>query len=802
MESLLQDVRYAVRGLLRNPGFAITAILSLVLGIGASLAIFTVTDNLLLRPLPYSDPSRLMMVWESNRTRNTSIHNVVSPGNYFDWKRQSDVFESIGGFRSVRSVLTDNGRTEELGKMLVSADLLPMLAVQPVRGRLFTAAEDRPGAGNVQIISYRLWQSWFAGDENIIGRKVQINSTPATIVGVMPPGFYFYSREIDLWEPVGLNPAQDYRATQGRWMMVAARLKPGVTQEQAQAQMTAVAQRIEAANPKFDTNWGVTVEPLRDAMVREVKTSLLVLLGAVGLLLAVACANVANLLLARYTARHREMAVRVSLGAGRGRLIRQLLTESILLGLAGGLIGVAAARWEVKGLLLLAPQDLVRGVEIAMDLRILSFAVALSVLTGVVFGIAPAFVSSRAGQRAGDRSHIGGGANLRSWLVGAEVALSVILLVGALLLFRSVVGLQSVDPGLDARNVLTFRVSIPAARYPETPRRTQFFARAVEQLEQLPGVRSASAVSYLPFDGLGAGTYVGIGGRPPARPGEELLATIRTVMPGYFRTMGIPLVSGRDFTAADNQPAAPIRFIVNQAFVNKYLGNEKPLSTQINSLMDRQNPFGDIIGVVGDVKEGAVDKDPSPTVYYNHAHLVYTAMIFVVRTDGNPLAVAEPARRIIRGLDAEQPVAAVRTMETIVAETFSRQRFSALLLSGFSISALLLAAIGIYGVLAYSVTERTREIGVRVALGAQPGQIVGMVVGKGAKLVIAGTLAGVGGALALSGLLKNLLFGVSPRDAATFVTVPVMLIAVALAAAYVPARRASRLDPMDALRSE
>ncbi len=496
------------------------------------------------------------------------------------------------------------------------------------------------------------------------------------------------------------------------------------------------------------------------------------------------------------------MAVRIWLGARRTRLIRQLLTESILLGLAGGLLGVIAARWEVRALLLLAPRSLARGVETAMDVRVLAFAVGLSVLTGVVFGIAPAFIGSRAGLRTNDRSNIGGGTRLRSWLVGAEIAVSVILWVGALLLFRSVVGLQSVNPGIDARNVLTFRASIPAARYPELPSRTRFFANALEQIAQIPGVRSASAVSYLPFDGMAAATYVGIGGRPPARPGEELLATIRTVMPGYFRTMGIPLIAGRDFTPADNDRTAPVRFIVNQAFVRKYLPNEDPLSTRINSLMDRENPFGEIVGVVGDVKEGSIEKEPSPTLYYNHAHLVYTAMTFVVRANGNPLAITEPARRIIRGLDASQPIADVRTMESIVDETFSRQRFSALLLSGFSISALLLAAIGIYGVLAYSVTERTREIGVRVALGAQPGQIMGMIMGKGARLVIGGTAVGIAGALALTGLLRRLLFGVEPRDIGTFLTVPAILIAVALAAAYLPARRAARLNAMDALRTE
>ncbi|HKE27590.1 MAG TPA: ABC transporter permease [Bryobacteraceae bacterium] len=803
LETVWQDVRFAFRGLLRNLGFSSAAILSLLLGIGTSLAIFTVADNLLLRTLPYRDPHGLVMVWEWNlRQAGMDDHNVVSPGNYLDWKRQNDVFEGMAGFRPVTSVLTVGGRSEQMEKQLVTADLLPLLGVQPIRGRLFTAEDDTPGVNSSLIISYRLWQSWFGGEERIIGRTVQVNSTPRTIVGVMPPGFHLLDRNTDLWDTLGLD-GRDYRKTQGRWMLCLARLKPGIALSTAQSRMTALAKRLEIAYPIFDKNWSVNVEPLRDSMVRRVRSSLLILLGAVGLLLAVACANVANLLLARYAARHGEFAVRLSLGAGRARVFRQLLTESVLLGLIGGAAGVLAAKWTVKGLLILAPTDLTRGVQVSFDLRVLVFAVSLSVLTGILFGIAPALDASR-GQlayslRESGRSNTGVTGRLRALLVGGEVALSVVLLAGGTLLFRSFVALQEVNPGLEPAGVLTFRVSLPAVRYPDTLR-SQFFSRAIEQIEQLPGVRAASAVSYLPFSGDAAGTWVGIAGRAAPRPGEELLGIIRTVLPGYFRAMGIPLREGRDFTAADNDPKAPYRFIVNETFVNRYLTGEQPLGKRINALMDRSNPFGEIIGVVGDVKEGSVDKEPMPTVYYVYNHLSYPAMTFTVRTAGKPLALAGTVRRIIQALDPAQPIADVRTMETIVADTFSRQRFSALLLSGFSIASLLLAAVGIYGVLTYSVTERTREIGVRVALGAQPGQIIGMIVGVGARLVAVGTAVGVAGALALSGLLKSLLFGVGPRDVATFVAVPVLLGLVALLAAYLPARRAARLEPMEALR--
>ncbi len=806
LETTWQDLRYAVRGLRRNPGFAATAILSLALGTGASVAIFTLTDSLLLRPMPYREPDRLMMVWEVNPHANGTKRNVISPANYRDWKTQNGVFEDMAVFGDGRAAFAAQGRVEELDEQYFSAELLPMLGVQPFRGRFFTASEDLPKAPNVILISYRLWQNWFGGDEGVIGRQVEVRSQPATIIGVMPPGFYFRNRDADLWESLGLDPARDYRKSAGRYLMSVARLKPGVTQTRAQMEMTAIAQRLQVEYPRFDTNWTVNVEPLRESLVSEVKTSMLVLLGAVGLLLAVACANVANLLLARYASRRREMAVRAAIGAGRWRVIRQLFTESVALGLAGGFFGVVLARWIVLGVLALAPLDLSRNISVALDYRIVVFAVAVSVLTGIVFGLAPSLVAWRAdltrGLREGSRSSVGSAGRFRACLVAAEVALSVMLLSGAGLLFRSMVGLQGVDPGLNPARVLTFSVLIPGVRYREPLQRMRFFTQALEQIQRLPGVEAASAVSFLPFNGLAAGTGVAIGGRPPAKPGEELTTVVRTVMPGYFRTIGIPLKKGRTFAADDNTLDSPLRFVVNQAFVEKYLTGEDPLRQQISVEMNDKNPFGEIVGVVGNVKEGALDKGPMPTVYYVHAHLIYTRMVFVVRAKIDPLSLAGPVRRAIHGIDSAQPVSHIRTLEEVVRETFARQTFSALLLGGFSAASLLLAAVGIYGVLAYSVTERTREIGVRIALGARPGRIVKLVLGSGMRVVLMGALAGLAGALALTGLLKSLLFGVAPHDAATFATAPIILVAVAFLAAYVPARRAARLAPVDALRAD
>lgn len=803
IETTWQDLRYAVRGLWLNPGFAVTAILSLALGIGASVAIYTVGDNLLLRPLPYPGSSELAMVWENN-LHNGNTHNLVSPGNYFDWKEQNNVFENIGGFFELRELLGDGRHSEQVDVQAVTSEVLPLLRVQPVRGRVFTYEEDSKDA-HVALISYRVWQNWFGGDENILGRQIQLNLRPFTVIGVMPPDFYFHTRSIDVWLTLGLNPSPDLRKNQGRWMMSVARLKPGISFKQARTEMEGIAKRLEIADPGYNTKWEINVEPLRDSLVGQVKSSLLALLGAVTLLLAVACANVANLLLARYTARRRELAVRGALGAARLRLLKQLLTESLVLGLAGGALGIALASLAVSALVALAPKELTRSVQVSFDVRILAIAIALSVLTSMIFGLAPALIASRGNVNRAlhEESHqgTGGGNRLRSWLVAGEVACSVILLAGAGLLFRTVIGLQAVDPGLNPGEVLTFSVSLPPARY-DKPKTVEFYAQAVEHLSRLPGVRSASAVSYLPFNGMAAGTDVLIAGRPPARPGEGIGATVRTILPGYFHTLGISFKTGRDFTPADNVISSPYHFIVNETFVKKYFSGEDPLGKKISVWMDDKNPFGEIIGVVGDVKEGTLDSDPEPTVYYIHAHLQYSGMMVVMRTDHDPLSLAGPARKVIQGLDRDLPISEVRPMTAVVRQTFARQQFSAVLLGGFSFASLLLAAIGIYGVLAYSVTQRTREIGVRVALGAEPRSIIRLIVTSGARMVIAGALTGLAAALLLSGLLKSLLYGVGPRDPLTFIAAPAILVTVALLAAYAPARRASRVSPMEALRAE
>jgi putative ABC transport system permease protein len=526
----------------------------------------------------------------------------------------------------------------------------------------------------------------------------------------------------------------------------------------------------------------------------------------VTLLLFVACANVANLLLARYNARRSEMAVRGALGAARRRLLQQLLTESLLLGGCGGTLGLGFAWFAVSTLLTLAPRELTRSVEVSLDIRVVALALVVGVLTSIIFGLAPALLAARAnlneGLHADNRASTGAGFGMRRWLVIVEIACSMALTAGAGLLLRTMIGLEAVHPGLDGHNVLTFRVSLPRQRYREPQKAIEFFTAAKERLSQLPGVHSASAISFLPFNGLAAATDIRIEGHPEPKLDDVPVAVIRTVLPDYFNTLGIPLRRGRDFTAADDTAATPHRFIVNETFVRKYLKGEEPLGKRISASMDDKNPFGEIVGVVGDVKEGALDQPPDATIYYIHSHLSYTQMYFVLKTATDPLAQVEPARHVIRELDSQLPIAQPQSMEAVLSHTFARQRFSAVLLAGFSVASLLLAAIGIYGVLTYSVTQRTREIGLRAALGADPKTIRHMVVWAGAKMLSAGALAGLIAAMLLTRLMKSLLYGVTPHDPFTFVAAPLILAAVAVLSVYIPARKASRISPMEALRAE
>jgi putative ABC transport system permease protein len=798
-DSLHQDMRFGLRMLRKNPVFSMTTITSLALGIASVVSIFTAADALLFRPLPYRDASKLVMLWESNRVRPDASHSVVSPDNFLDWKDRNSVFEDMAVVDEGRSVFNYGERSEELRTQGVSANFFTMLGVQAIKGRIFADESLVDSQGSTLLISYRLWQDWFGGDPGVIGRRVLLDSFPRTILGVMPEGFSFGNQEVDLWPSMQLRPSTPHDRGP-RNMIVVARLKEGITAGQAQSQMQGIASQLEQEDPQFNKNWTVVVEQIRDSFARGVKISLLLLLGAVSLLLVVTCANVANLLLARYTSRRSEMAVRITLGAGRVRLLRQLLTESMLLALLSGAAGLALGRWALAAILAFAPQSLTRTAGIAIDWRIVLFTIGLSSLVGILFGLAPSLLATGpdvvSGLKRKSPRRLAGRGNARAWLIASEIALSVGLLVGASLLFRSFVKLQSVDSGLHPRNVLTFHFRVMS------PHDTNRFHEAVSGIEHLPGVSSVSAISFLPFDEVAAVTPVNISGKPLAKPGEEIAATVRTVMPRYFETIGIPIQQGRDFTELDNTPQSPMHFLVNEAFARKYLDGEDPLGKTISVKMARSNPFADIVGVVGNVREGSLTGEAVPTVYYVHAHMPYGQMTLVVRSERDPEALVGSVRSTMHDLDPTLAVAGVKTMQSILEETYARERFTTQLMGAFSAAALLLAAVGIYGVMAYSVSERTNEIGVRLAVGASPRQIVAMVLSDGAWVVAGGLAAGTLGAFILSRLLSSFLFETSATDPFAFAFALTILLLVALASAYLPARRAMDVEPIAALKYE
>lgn len=806
MNTFLLDVNYGLRMLRKSPGFTLIAILALGLGIGANTAIFSVLNALLLRQLPYKDPERVVLVWEYNKNRPRKKQNVVSPANFIDWKRQNGVFENIAAFMPNRMNLTGSGEPEEIPIQYITGDFFSVLGALPLAGRVANVADDKPGAPRVVVLSYGLWQRRFGRDPSIVGRSILMNSRPAEVIGIMPQGFHFLNKETEAWMPLALDFA-NHRQQTGRWMTTVARLKPGVSREQAQANMDALGLRLEQEYPRANKSWAVNVLPLREQLVGELRLALYVLFGAVGCVLLIACGNVANLLLARAASRQREIAIRASLGAGRGRVARQLLTESIILALLGGLVGVLLAQWGVAALVALSPKDLPLSKDISLDLTVLAFTVVLSMLTGLIFGFAPALAAARtdltSSLKEGARSTAGGSHWLRQGLIVAEVALTLLLLTGAGLLIRSFLRLQSVSPGVNVENLLTMRVLLQGADYQDSAKRTAFFTEAIARTAAVPGVRAVSAVNFLPFTGLAAGTGFRIAGRPDPTPGDMSQTTVvRTVMPEYFSTMGIPRLHGRDFDALDNSPQAPLRFIVNQAFATKHFAKDGPIGQRISVAMQRENPFGEIIGVVGDLPEGTLDSDPQPTVYYPHGKFGYNFMTFVVRSEGDPIRIAGPAAAAIRTLKGDQPVADVRTMKDWIGETLARNRFNMMLLAIFAALALTLAAVGLYGVLAYAVAERTRELGLRMALGARPANVLTLVMRQGIGLTLAGIVIGLGAALVVTRVLATLLFQVKPLDPVTFSGVAALMLVIASAAVYVPARRATKIDPLVALRYE
>jgi len=804
VDTLLQDLRYALRQLARSPAFSLVAGLALALGIGANTAIFSVVDALLLRPLPVKDPDGIVIVWENNRARNRP-RNVVGPANFVRWQEQNTVFERMAWFVVLPMNLTGGGEPEQVSTALVTASFFDVLGVGAAQGRSFVPEDGVEGSPDVVAVSHGLWQRRFGSDPGLVGRTVSVNGTPRTVVGVLPPTLRL-PPGAELWVPSTL-PAERARNSRGRSLVVVARLKPGVSREQAQAEMDVIAARTEQERPDFNAGWGATVVPLHEQLVGDVRPALLVLVGAVAFVLLIACANVANLLLARATTREKEVAIRMALGAGRGRLVRLWLTESAVLGTLGGLLGVLLAFWALSALIALLPANLSGLADVSIDLPALAFALALSLLTAVIFGLAPALQASGTSQwdalKEGSRtSGEGAGAHvLRGAFVAGEVALALTLLVGAGLLIRSFARLTSVDPGFRSENLLTLGVSLPTSRYGEAAKQVVFFEEAVARIEALPGVVAAGAISFLPLAGPGAATSFKAEGLPEPPAGEEPVADVRAVTRDYLRAMRIPLRRGRFFDERDTADAAVRKVAVDETLAERFWPGQDPVGRTI--VMSWGQPVrGEIVGVVGDVRLAGLDSPPRSTLYWHLPQLPYSRMTLLVRTEGSPEAALGAVRAQIAALDPEQPVSQIRTMQDVVAGSVQQPRFTVLLLGLFAGTALLLAMLGIYGVMAYTVGRRTREIGIRLALGAGRADILRSVLGRGIALTGVGAGLGLLAAAGLSRFLRSLLFEVTPTDPWTFAGVTLLLAGVALLACYLPARRATRVDPMVTLRCE
>jgi len=819
MADFWQDLRYALRMLRRNPGFSLIAVLTLALGIGANTAIFSVINGVLLRPLAFHDPDRLVMLWTDNPSYELGIHELPPANTDLpEWRASATSFEQIAAFQSNLADLSDDGNPERVGGIDVSANLLPMLGVQPTLGRQFSAEEEQPGKDRVVIISYALWQRRFGGAAEIVGKTITLNGVSRTVIGVMPEGFNFpratemprlynLPEKAELWTPMAREASFWEKPTQ-RQIIVIGRLKAGVTQAQAQTEMDGIFAQQARIHPQTHEGWHVWLTPLFSQVVGQTRTPLLVLLGAVGFLLLIACANIASLLLARAAARRREMAVRAAMGAGRARIIRQLLTESLLLALLGGSFGLLLGYWGLDALLKFIPPNVPRLQDVALDASVFLFTALISMLTGVLFGLVPAWQASKVNladalKDASRANSAGRGIRSHSLLVSAEVALVVILLIGAALMLQSFRRLLAVDPGFKPQGVATFVVSLLGTCYSDDGQRTQFFEQARSQLSSLPGVRAAGAISNLPLGGNENVTWFVVEGAEPLPRGKEPVAEDRLITPGYFEAMGVSLVSGRDFEATDSADKSPV-IIVNETLAQQIFPAGDAVGKRIRRVLDDKE-WRTIVGVARDVRGFALEAQARPQFYHPFAQSPGEAdeMAMVLRADAMALPSLRSAiQQEFKQLNATLPVANYRTMEQLVTTAVARPRFSTLLLGLFAITALLLTVVGLYGVVAYGVNQRTREIGIRMALGARRPNVLALIIRQGMQPAIVGLGIGLAGAFGLMRLLASQLYEVKATDPLTFVMVAFGLLLIALAACYIPARRATKIDPMAALRYE
>jgi putative ABC transport system permease protein len=787
--------------LLKNPGFAAVAVVALALGLGANTAIFSVVNTVLLRSLPYEDPDRLMVVRENKLPQFSEFS--ISPGNFLDWQKQNTSFESLVAINgSAYNLVSGDVEPERLRGARVSAGLFEMLGVKSAQGRTFIDEEDQPGHENVVILSGGLWKRRFGADPNIVGQSITLSASSYTVIGIMPATFQFPDRDTELWTPIALT-ARQAQQHGSHYLSVIGRLKPGVTLQQADTEMSAIAARLAEQYPDSNAGWSTNVFPMQEYEVRDIKLALIFLLGAVALVLLIACANVANLLLARATARQKEMSIRSALGASRWRVVRQLLTESVLLALLGGGAGLILAFWGIESLLGLAPEDLPRVKDVTLDGRVLVFTLVVTLMTGIIFGLVPALQASSPNLneilKEGGRGTTGGHHRVRGSLVIIEVALTLMLLVCSGLMIRSFIRLQRVNPGFNPNNALAVNISLPGRKYPTEDQYSAFFAQLIEKTSALPGVIAVGASQSLPFQGdylLG----FNIQGRPPDPPGEDKSTNYYGVTPDYFKAMGIPLLRGRLFTEQDNKNAHRVA-IINETMARTYFPDEDPIGKGIN-VTNGPERFREIVGIVGDVKQYGLAQPTTLQTYEPYLQNPFSGVTLVVRTEGHPAALSGPIRGQVLALDKEQPVSRIRTLDQIISGSVQQQRFTMLLLGVFAAVALILAAVGLYGVMSYAVTQRTHEIGIRMALGANAGNVLRLVVGHGMTLALIGVAIGLAGAFAFTRVMSKLLFAVSTTDPLSFAGISVLLTGVALVACLVPARRATKVDPMVALRHE
>jgi putative ABC transport system permease protein len=802
MDTLIRDIRYGSRMLIKNPGFTLVAVFALALGIGANTAIFSVVNSVLLRPLPYADPDRLVQLREVKLPQHPDFS--VTPGTFIEWQKRSTTFEYVAAYFTTNVNLVSSGEPERLRAARVSAGMLDLLGVTPAQGRFFLAEEDQPGRDTVAIISHGLWQRQFGATAGLQGQALKLNGIDCAIVGVMPPKFTFPASETDVWLPMAFDE-NDRQAFGAHFISVVGRLKPDSTVQQSQSEMTAIAEQLAEEHSDVKSGWTVKVVPLLDYTVGSTKLALLVLLGAVAFVLLIACANVANLMLARAATRQKEIAIRTALGSSRWRIARQLLTESVLLAVAGGGAGLLLAVWGVDALLALAPQDLPRLNDVSIDARVLIFTLGITLATGVVFGLAPALQASNPelnetlkdagrGSSEGSRRH-----RIRNILVVSELALSLTLLIGGGLMIRSFWRLQHVDPGFNTSNALAVTMSLPQQKYAEARQRAAFYTQLIQNISRLPGVVSAGITNVLPIAGdfvLG----VVVEGSPQTRDSDLPKTNYFAVSPDYFKAMGIPVLRGRPFDERD-KAGAPRVVIINQTMADRLFKGQDPIGKRIHITMAGEI-FREIIGVVGDVKQSGLDKDTLSQTYEPFQQAPSPFANLIVRSDRDPSNLAGAIRSEVLALDREQPVARVQTLEQMVASSVAQQRFAMILMGSFALVAFVLAAVGLYGVMSYSVAQRTHEIGIRMALGAKQSDVLRMVVGQGAVLAVTGVAMGLCAAFAVTRLMASLLFEVTATDPLTFAVIAALLGGVALLASFIPARRATKVDPMVALRYE